>query len=65
MTVLLREILGAKFDVMPPIVRDMHSFECSKNVRGTAKVVGGRNPISRFVRFVARLPKPTRRDSGN
>lgn len=58
--ILLRDILRAKFDEMPPRVREMHSLERSKNVRGIAKVVGGKNPISRLVHFLARLPKPTR-----
>ncbi|MBI1273226.1 MAG: hypothetical protein GC131_03965 [Alphaproteobacteria bacterium] len=56
--VLLRDILGAKFDAMPPLVKEMHSLDRTKNVRGTAKVVGGKNPLSRLVHFMARLPKP-------
>ncbi|MDE1902195.1 MAG: DUF4166 domain-containing protein [Alphaproteobacteria bacterium] len=59
--VLLKEILGSKFDLMPEAVKEMHSIQQTKKVQGTAKVVGGKNPIAKIIQILARLPAPTRR----
>lgn len=39
--VLLRDILGARFDAMPESVRRMHDIESTRDVRGISRVIGG------------------------
>src|SRR5262249_2023394 len=46
--VLLRNILGAGFDGMPEAVRVMHNIESTQVVHGVSRVMGGKNPLSRF-----------------
>jgi predicted DCC family thiol-disulfide oxidoreductase YuxK len=59
--ILLRNILGARFDGMPEAVRHMHSIEKAQDAIGTCRVIGGTNPLSRLVRVIAALPAPARR----
>jgi hypothetical protein len=59
--ILLRNILGAGFDKMPEAVRRMHSIGQTQDVRGISRVMGGTNPLSRFIRVIAALPSPTHR----
>jgi predicted DCC family thiol-disulfide oxidoreductase YuxK len=59
--ILLRDILGAGFDGMPESVRRMHAVETTRDAAGTARVRGGANVLSRFVRVLAGLPHPARR----
>jgi predicted DCC family thiol-disulfide oxidoreductase YuxK len=59
--VLLRNILGARFDHMPETVRRMHSIETTQDAVGTSRIMGGTNLLSRLVRVVAALPSPARR----
>jgi predicted DCC family thiol-disulfide oxidoreductase YuxK len=60
--VLLRDILGgAAFDAMPETVRCIHGNETTQNAAGTARIMGGTNPLSRIVRLAAALPRPSRR----
>jgi predicted DCC family thiol-disulfide oxidoreductase YuxK len=57
--ILLRNILGADFDQMPAAVRRMHSIDKTREVRGTSRVIGGKNPLSSLIRAMAALPRPT------
>jgi Domain of unknown function (DUF4166) len=59
--VLLRDILGARFDAMPESVRRMHDIESTRDVRGISRVIGGTNPVGRLIRIIAALPKPAHR----
>jgi predicted DCC family thiol-disulfide oxidoreductase YuxK len=59
--ILLRNILGARFDDMPEAVRRMHGIEMTQDAVGTSRVMGGKNPLSRLVRVLAALPAPARR----
>lgn len=59
--VLLRDILGTGFDGMPEAVRRMHSIEKTQDVRGISRIMGGKNPLSRFIRTIAALPNPAHR----
>jgi predicted DCC family thiol-disulfide oxidoreductase YuxK len=59
--ILLRDIIGAAFDGMPEAVRRMHTIETAQEAAGTARVMGGANPLSRFARVIAGLPAPARR----
>jgi len=61
--ILLRNILGARFDDMPEAVRRMHSIEATQDAIGTSRIMGGTNPLSRLVRVIAALPSPARRAS--
>jgi predicted DCC family thiol-disulfide oxidoreductase YuxK len=60
---LLRNILGVGFDQMPDAVRRMHSIERTQDVCGISRVMGGKNPVSRFIRVIALLPRPAHRAS--
>jgi predicted DCC family thiol-disulfide oxidoreductase YuxK len=60
-SILLRNILGARFEGMPEIVRHMHTVEKTQDAVGICRVMGGTNPLSRLVRVVAALPAPARR----
>jgi len=53
--VLLRDILGARFDAMPESVRRMHDIESTRDVRGISRVIGGTNPVGRLIRVL--LPR--------
>src|SRR5258708_33833620 len=59
--ILLRSILGAAFDGMPEAVRRMHSIERTQDVRGISRIMGPKNPVSRFIRVIAALPTPEHR----
>jgi len=59
--ILLRNILGGKFDEMPEAVRRMHSIEKTQDVHGISRVMGGTNPLSWLIRIIAALPSPTHR----
>ncbi|MEJ0062366.1 MAG: DUF4166 domain-containing protein [Alphaproteobacteria bacterium] len=59
--ILLRQIVGSDFDLMPEAVRKMHSIEKDQDVYGTSRVMGGTNPIAWLVRIVAALPAPAHR----
>jgi Domain of unknown function (DUF4166) len=59
--ILLRNILGARFDAMPEAVRRMHSIAQTQDVRGISRVIGGKNPLSWLIRVIAALPTPTHR----
>jgi predicted DCC family thiol-disulfide oxidoreductase YuxK len=59
--ILLRDILGARFDDLPESVRRMHGMERTQDAVGTSRVTGGTNPLSRLVRVIAGLPAPARR----
>jgi predicted DCC family thiol-disulfide oxidoreductase YuxK len=59
--VLLRNILGARFDDMPDAVQRMHAVETAQEAAGTACIRGGANALSRFIRVIAGLPAPARR----
>jgi predicted DCC family thiol-disulfide oxidoreductase YuxK len=63
--ILLRNILGARFDDMPEAVRRMHGIERTQDAVGTSRVMGGMNPLSRLVRLLAGLPAPVRRASAH
>ncbi len=59
--ILLRNILGLRFDDMPEAVRRMHDIERTQDAVGTSRVMGGTNPLSRLLRLLAGLPAPARR----
>jgi predicted DCC family thiol-disulfide oxidoreductase YuxK len=59
--ILLRNILGVRFDDMPEAVQRMHGIERTQDAVGTSRVMGGTNPLSRLLRVLARLPAPARR----
>jgi len=59
--ILLRKILGAGFDEMPEAVRRIHSIGQTQDVRGISCVMGGKNALSRLIRVIAALPRPTHR----
>jgi predicted DCC family thiol-disulfide oxidoreductase YuxK len=61
--ILLRNILGARFDDMPGAVRRMHAVATAHDAVGTSRIIGGTNPLSRLVRVLAGLPAPARRAS--
>jgi hypothetical protein len=58
--ILLRNILGARFDDMPGPVRRIHGIERTQDAAGTSRIMGGVNPLGRLVRIVAGLPAPAR-----
>lgn len=51
--ILLRNILGARFDGIPAAVK-------AQDAIGTSRVMGGTNPLRRLVRVIAALPAPAR-----
>ncbi len=59
--ILLRNILGVRFDEMPEAVRRMHGIEQTQDVRGISRVMGGKNALSRLIRVIAALPSPAHR----
>jgi hypothetical protein len=52
----IEELFQGRFDDLPEAERRMHGIEKAQDSVGTARIRGGRNPLSRLVRILARLP---------
>jgi len=53
---LYRRLLGPRFAVLPPRVRELHDLSSASVWAGTANVERGRSPLSRLAAMIAGLP---------
>lgn len=55
---LYQDLLGPKFGRLPPVVRRMHDVTGEVHAVGTGSVERGRNPLSRLLAMLLRMPRP-------
>jgi len=49
-------VMGARFEALPPSVREMHEVHSDRAARGEGAVMRGSNPIARLLSWVMRFP---------
>jgi len=54
---LFRRVLGERFDLLPPPIRQMHDIRTTSVAAGMSEVIRGSSFLARFIGWIARLPE--------
>ena len=55
---VFRRVLGDRFDLLPPAIRQMHDLRTTSVASGSSEVVRGSSFLARSIGWIARLPAP-------